>query len=493
MGLLLALVASLAIVPTASAAGPIDVLVIQGDDGGATLAAQIAAAPNVNSVDVIGYGSNPSLAQLQLYDVVAIYTNTPVPDGAGLGNVLADYVDGGGIVVGLAFYNYVSDPFAITGRFRTDGYAPLAPGTLTNNFTSLGAFDATHPLMQGVTSLTTSFRSISTVQPGATLVASWSDGSPAVAAKGRVVEISGYAGISGGWSGDYGRIIANAADVEAPPPPSGSGTVYHRLSVDKTGPGDGVVSGGQINCGTVCDAMLAQSTLVTLTANPDDSSIFLGWSGACEGTEPTCTIHMNGARDVVAEFGRRAHSVIVTKAGEGEGTVTGPGIACGDDCAEDVQPGTVVTLTAAPAAGSDFAGWSGACTGMGSCTLTVDGAKDVTATFVPEPPQDQLVTSLIRASYARGVFRGSVSAEADDLATQAGCEADRSVVIKKVRPGRDRTVASTRTDDGGDWSTEKADYRSGAYYAKVRRKVMTNDDGSKTICRPDRSERMRVG
>jgi hypothetical protein len=63
----------------------------------------------------------------------------------------------------------------------------------------------------------------------------------------------------------------------------------------------------------------------------------------------------------------------VTKSGTGTGTVTSSpsGIACGGDCTESVTPGTQLTLTATPAAGSTFAGWSGACTGTAACTVTV--------------------------------------------------------------------------------------------------------------------------
>jgi len=43
--------------------------------------------------------------------------------------------------------------------------------------------------------------------------------------------------------------------------------------------------------------------------------------------------------------------------------------------------GTTVTLSAIPASDSTFAGWSGACTGTGSCTLSIDAAKSATATF----------------------------------------------------------------------------------------------------------------
>ena len=41
----------------------------------------------------------------------------------------------------------------------------------------------------------------------------------------------------------------------------------------------------------------------------------------------------------------------------------------------------MVSLTATPDANSVFAGWSGACAGMGTCTVTMDAVKAVTATF----------------------------------------------------------------------------------------------------------------
>ena len=43
--------------------------------------------------------------------------------------------------------------------------------------------------------------------------------------------------------------------------------------------------------------------------------------------------------------------------------------------------GTSVTLVAVPATGSTFAGWSGACTGTGTCTVAMTAARTVTATF----------------------------------------------------------------------------------------------------------------
>ena len=65
----------------------------------------------------------------------------------------------------------------------------------------------------------------------------------------------------------------------------------------------------------------------------------------------------------------------------GGGTVTGNGINCSSLCGVFFAPGTMVTLRAAPAAGSSFVGWSGACSGAGTCILTINSAQSVGATF----------------------------------------------------------------------------------------------------------------
>lgn len=74
------------------------------------------------------------------------------------------------------------------------------------------------------------------------------------------------------------------------------------------------------------------------------------------------------------------YALTVSKSGSGTVTSSPAGINCGTDCAENYNSGTVVNLTATPAAGSTFAGWSGHsdCTD-GSVTMTA--ARSCTATF----------------------------------------------------------------------------------------------------------------
>ena len=63
------------------------------------------------------------------------------------------------------------------------------------------------------------------------------------------------------------------------------------------------------------------------------------------------------------------------------------GVSCGSDCSESYEEGTIVTLKAAPATGSYFAGWSGGCISQAlTCKVTIDAVKNVTATFTTTPP-----------------------------------------------------------------------------------------------------------
>jgi hypothetical protein len=77
----------------------------------------------------------------------------------------------------------------------------------------------------------------------------------------------------------------------------------------------------------------------------------------------------------------------IVPTGNAAGTVTSnpSGINCGATCNASFLMNTQVTLTAAAATGSTFAGWSGGgCSGILTCTLTISANTTVTATFVQD-------------------------------------------------------------------------------------------------------------
>ena len=77
------------------------------------------------------------------------------------------------------------------------------------------------------------------------------------------------------------------------------------------------------------------------------------------------------------------YTLSVTKAGAGTGSVTSSpaGIDCGATCSASFASGALVTLNAAGTGSGYFTGWSGACSGAGSCTVTMNAAQSVTASF----------------------------------------------------------------------------------------------------------------
>ncbi len=80
------------------------------------------------------------------------------------------------------------------------------------------------------------------------------------------------------------------------------------------------------------------------------------------------------------------YALSVQKLGTGTGTVTGNGMNCGATCKVTLDYGTQATLMAMPDASSKFTGWTGACTGAGSCVVTVTAKTVVNAKFDPAPP-----------------------------------------------------------------------------------------------------------
>ena len=138
-----------------------------------------------------------------------------------------------------------------------------------------------------------------------------------------------------------------------------------------------------INCGSTCNTDYDSDTTVTLTASANSGYKFTGWSGACSGTG-TCSVDMAEARFVTANYTKTIlYSLNVNKINAFAGTVTSSDsvINCGSTCSANYESGKLVTLTATPLKNYRFAGWSGACSGTGTCTVNMTAAKSATATF----------------------------------------------------------------------------------------------------------------
>ena len=167
-----------------------------------------------------------------------------------------------------------------------------------------------------------------------------------------------------------------------------SATFSTQLTVSATPSGYGSVgtSPTGAGCGAGCQAF-AVGSVVTLTATPTTGHRFVGWSGACSGSNAVCNVTLSAARSATATFDVALWALSVETSGAGRGTVSGTVgstsvLSCTRECSASLPLGTTVTLTATPDANSTFAAWGGGCSGTSStCSVTLEAATSVTATF----------------------------------------------------------------------------------------------------------------
>jgi len=154
------------------------------------------------------------------------FSNFSWLDQTTLGNNLGSYLAGGGIVVALNF-DWFGGPQSILGTWATT-YTPFTnPGTTNFTASTLGTCTFA-PLCTGVSTLNAFYRMTMTLASGATLAATWNDGTPMIAYKGRAIGISAYVGDNpANYSGQFSRVIANAGFWLSPPCPGISGTVLY--------------------------------------------------------------------------------------------------------------------------------------------------------------------------------------------------------------------------------------------------------------------------
>jgi hypothetical protein len=176
----------------------------------------LRAFPDVEQVDLFNAElATPSLGTLLGYDCVIIMNHKPFDDSAGLGNALADYVDAGGGLIMMQSSYTTTYSLPVTGRLWYQGYCPFTRTDYNyGKAVHLGTYDAANPIMAGVTSVSSNKQAHSGLSSGAAWVASWDNGWPFVATKGeRVVGVDGTVAnyYDHEWSGDYPRLLHNAA------------------------------------------------------------------------------------------------------------------------------------------------------------------------------------------------------------------------------------------------------------------------------------------
>jgi Divergent InlB B-repeat domain len=184
------------------------------------------------------------------------------------------------------------------------------------------------------------------------------------------------------------------------------------LTVSKIGSGTGAVSSSPwavIDCGSTCSAPYGRGTLVTLTARPAGESTFVGWGTPCAGTGP-CSVTIDAAKTVTAQFKAPDREVVVETLGSGQGTVTSApaGLRCPPACSATFPGQSRLELKANARPGSRFSGWSQDCSGR-TCSLTLDRDKYVLAKFADVlAPRARALPSLgFRGGLARLRYRVS--------------------------------------------------------------------------------------
>ena len=115
-------------------------------------------------------------------------------------------------------------------------------------------------------------------------------------------------------------------------------------------------------------------------------------------------------------------------------------------------------------------------------TNTQTQSPSPTPTPEPDPVVEPTNTTI---NYNGRAFTGKTKS---DLAK---CRRGRTVVLKKVRDGRDKTVGTDRTNRRGNYSITQRN-ANGKYYSVAKKKTFINGQGAQVTCRKDRSPTKRV-
>ena len=327
------------------------------------------------------------------------------------GGVNAIAVSGSNVYLGGQFSTVGGTSRRYAAAVRTDGILTDWDPNLNNEVFAMTVSGSTVYLGGYLTTVGGTARNRAAAVGTNGILTDWNPnlniGVRAMTVSGSTVYLGGAFTTVGGTTRNYaaavstdGVLLGGWLGTPLPPP------VLFNLSVTKSGLGSGTITSSPagIDCGADCSETVVDGTSVTLTATPTSGSSFSGWNGSgCSGTS-TCIVTMSEARAITAEFAV-VFDLTLSKSGTGAGTITSSpaGIDCGADCSETLVDGSSVTLTATPAAGSSFTGWTGAgCSGTLTCTVTMSEARSVTAQFTAD-----LLLSVTKSGSGAGTVTSS--------------------------------------------------------------------------------------
>jgi len=165
------------------------------------------------------------------------------------------------------------------------------------------------------------------------------------------------------------------------------------------------------NNGHTCDPGQVHDILYPFTFGEPLDALFLDpgrddyWgAGPVDGRRSPFLVHLDEPQQQLS-VGHTGPAGLVTS--------NLPGVYCSDTCVSSWTAGTRVELVATAPAGARFIGWSGACSGRGACSVTVDAAKTVTAEFGN-------ATQVLQVS-VRG--KGSVTSSPRGISCSRSCSA----------------------------------------------------------------------
>ena len=236
------------------------------------------------------------------------------------------------------------------------------------------------------------------------------------------------------------------------------GAVEYPLTIVKAGSGSGTVQ-CEVESGPIgtCAAEYPEGTELSVLAEADLGSNFAGFSGACTGS--SCDLTMSAAKSVTATFDLEAapeFALTVTKAGSGTGTVLCEAAEGPEACKVKYPEGTEVTLLPTAGAGSNFAGFSGACTGP-TCELTMDAAKSVTATFNSEATPEFALT-VTNAGTGSGTVKCKVGAGSPGACAAKYSEGTELMLIAEASAGSEFAGFSSGTGSASACSTSPCSF-----------------------------------